>query len=182
MRFLIEVLQAVRGAAGRDFAVGVRMNGDDFTAGGIDLPAACEIAAKLQQSGLVDYLNVSGMTSLQFPGWIADISSPNAMFADLSGAIRKAAPGLPVCVVSRIGSPDVAERVVASGQADMVGMARALISDPEFPNKTLRGEVEDIRRCTYSTSHASWGIHRGGASAASIMWRSERKRCSGSAR
>ena len=161
MRFLIEVLQAVRSAAGRDFAVGVRMNGDDFTPGGIDLAAACEIAGRLRQSGLVDYLNVSGMTSLQYPGWIADISSPDAMFADLSGTIRKAAPGLPVCVVSRIGSPDVAERVIASGQADMVGMARALISDPEFPNKTLRGEAEDIRRCTYSNQSCIMGHSQG---------------------
>jgi 2,4-dienoyl-CoA reductase-like NADH-dependent reductase (Old Yellow Enzyme family)/thioredoxin reductase len=161
MRFLIETLQAVRGAAGKDFAVGVRMNGDDFTEGGIDLPAACEIAARLQQSGLVDYLNVSGMTSLQYPGWIADISSPDALFADLSAAIKKAAPGLPVCVVSRIGSPEVAERVIASDQADMVGMARALISDPEFPNKTLRGEAEDIRRCTYSNQSCIMGHSQG---------------------
>ena len=75
-----------------DFTVGARMNGDDFTPGGIDLTAACEIAGKLQRSGLVDYLNVSGMTSLQYPGWIADISSPDAMFADFVGRDQKPRP------------------------------------------------------------------------------------------
>jgi 2,4-dienoyl-CoA reductase-like NADH-dependent reductase (Old Yellow Enzyme family) len=161
MRFLMEALRAVRGAAGADFAVGVRLNGDDFTPGGIALPEACEIAARLQRSGLVDYINVSGMTSLQYPGWIADITAPDALFADLSGALKQAAPGLPACVVSRIGSPEVAERVVASGQADMIGMARALISDPEFPNKALRGDADDIRRCTYSNQSCIMGHSQG---------------------
>ncbi len=150
MRFLIEALEAIRKAAGSGFVVGVRMNGDDFTPGGIDLQQARQIAARLDRSGLVDYLNVSGMTSLHFPGWIADLTAPEATFATLSAAIKEAAPRLPVCVVSRIGSPETAERVLAQGQADMVGMARALIADPEFPNKALKGDPEDIRRCTYS--------------------------------
>jgi 2,4-dienoyl-CoA reductase-like NADH-dependent reductase (Old Yellow Enzyme family)/thioredoxin reductase len=161
MRFLLAVLDAVRRVGGGDFLIGVRMNADDFTPGGIDLAAACPIARKLKESGLVDYLNVSGMTSLQFPGWIADVNAPEALFADQAAAIRKEVPRLPVCVVSRIGSPEIAERVLAQGQADMVGMARALIADPEFPNKTLRGDSEGIRRCTFSNQSCIMGHAQG---------------------
>ncbi len=161
MRFLLETLAAIRKAAAPDFVVGVRMNGDDFSPAGIDLPIAREIAIALASSGLVDYLNVSGMTYMQFPGWIADMTAPEALFASLSGEIRAAVPGTPVCVVSRIGSPELAEELIAAGKADLIGMVRALISDPELPNKAMKGDVEDIRRCTYSNQSCLMGLQSG---------------------
>lgn len=150
MRFLLEAIASVRKAAGSDFVVGVRMNGDDFSAGGIDLPMAQQMAQSLVATGQVDYLNISGMTYLQFPAWIADMTAPPAMFAEQSAAIRASVPGTPVCVVSRIESPDLAEQLIRDGKTDFVGMVRALISDPELPNKARSGNLNDIRRCTYS--------------------------------
>ncbi len=161
MRFLLDSLTAVRRRVGRSLAVGVRLNADDRVLGGIDGGMAHEIAARLAATGDVDYLNVSGLTSGAYPGWIADMTAPEGHFAAGAAGLKRAAPGLAVCVASRIPSPEVAEAILASGQADLIGMARALISDPEWPNKALAGRVDDIRRCTYSNQACLMGLDQG---------------------
>jgi 2,4-dienoyl-CoA reductase-like NADH-dependent reductase (Old Yellow Enzyme family)/thioredoxin reductase len=160
MRFLLEALKAIRAAVGPDFLIGARINGTDGVPGGLELTDAIEIAARLRAEG-ISYLNVSGLTSLHYPGWIADITAPEAQFAPQAGAIREAVSGLPVCVSSRIATPEDAEAVLAAGQADFIGMARALISDPELPLKAARGDRKAIRICTYSNQSCIVGLDRG---------------------
>lgn len=160
MRFLLDALRAIRAAAGPDFLIGARINGTDGVPGGLTLADALAIAARLRAEG-IGYLNVSGLTSLHYPGWIADITAPEAQFAPQAGAIREAVPGLPVCVSSRIATPEDAEAVLAAGQADFIGMARALISDPELPLKAARGDRTGIRICTYSNQSCIVGLDRG---------------------
>ena len=70
----------------------------------------------------------------------------HAYVAPKAGTLR-AAVGLPVLVAGRINQPQIAEAVLAAGQADMCGMTRAMISDPEMPNKARDGRVDDIRAC-----------------------------------
>lgn len=161
MRFLLDSLAAIRRAVGAELAVGVRLNVEDGLAGGIDRAMAQAIAERLAASGLVDYLNLSGLTSASYPGWIGDMTAPEAQFAEGAAAIRKRVPGLPVCVASRIATPEQAERILADGQADMIGLARALISDPEWPNKARAGLGDDIRRCTYSNQSCLMGLDQG---------------------
>ncbi|RYF31871.1 MAG: FAD-dependent oxidoreductase [Comamonadaceae bacterium] len=161
MRFLSEIIVAIRARVGRGFVLGVRLNADDFEVGGVNLPMAIDIARALAATGQIDYLNVSGMTASLYPAWIADISAPEAQFATLAGQIRAAVPGMPVCVVSRIESAEQGEAVLVAGQADMVGMARPLISDPELPNKSKAGHSEDVRKCTYSNQACVMGLDRG---------------------
>ena len=160
MRFLLDTLRAIRKAAGDGFLIGVRMNGADGVVGGLEIADSVEIATRLRAEG-AHYLNVSGLTSLHYPGWIADITAPEAQFADDAGLIRAAVAGLPVCVSSRIATPEDAEAVLAAGQADFIGMARALISDPELPNKAARGDRVGIRVCTYSNQSCIVGLDRG---------------------
>ncbi|MBW3098187.1 FAD-dependent oxidoreductase [Pseudohoeflea coraliihabitans] len=160
MRFLSETLAAVRKAAGSDFLIGVRMNSVDDVPGGLQIEDSIEIATRLRDQG-ASYVNVSGLTSLHYPGWISDISAPEAQFASYAGQIREAAAGLPVCVSSRIATPEDAEAVLAAGQADFIGMARALISDPELPVKAERGDRAAIRICTYSNQTCIVGLDRG---------------------
>lgn len=157
MRFMVEALAAIRHETGPDFLVGLRMNGDDFVEGGFGIEEACKVAGQLADQQMVDYINVSGMTYLDYPGWIADATQPEATFAPQAAAIRAAGRGLPIAVVTRIGRPGKAEEIIASGAADMVGMARALISDPEFPKKAMAGDEDDIRYCTYSNQSCSMG-------------------------
>lgn len=160
MRFLLDALRAIRAAVGPDFLIGARINGADGVPGGLELADAVEIAARLRAEG-ISYLNVSGLTSLHYPGWIAGITAPAAQFAPEAGAIREAVSGLPVCVSSRIATPEEAEAVLAAGQADLIGMARALISDPELPRKAARGDRKAIRVCTYSNQSCIVGLDRG---------------------
>ncbi|MEO8935793.1 MAG: FAD-dependent oxidoreductase [Burkholderiaceae bacterium] len=161
LRFLSDIVDAIRHRVGRDFVVGVRLNADDDESGGIDLAAAIRVAQALHARGDVDYLNVSGMTASRYPGWIADIESPVALFATQAGAIRAAVDGLPVCVVSRVATAAEAEAVLAAGHADLVGMARALISDPELPNKARAGREDETRYCTFSNQACLQGLDRG---------------------
>ena len=161
MRFLVAIVDAIRARCGRDFVVGVRLNADDADVGGLGPDEAREVARRLAASGHVDYLNVSGMTASLYPGWIADIEAPTAHFAEGARAIRDSVNGLPVCVVSRVASAAEAEAILASGQADLVGMARALISDPELPKKAREGREDETRYCTYSNQACLQGLDRG---------------------
>jgi 2,4-dienoyl-CoA reductase-like NADH-dependent reductase (Old Yellow Enzyme family) len=161
MRFMLEVIVAIRSRTGPGFVVGVRLNTDDYEINGADVEMAQSIAVRLQMTGMVDYLNLSGMTASLYPAWIGDISAPEAQFASRAAAVRAAVPGMPTCVVSRIASAEQAEAILLSGQADMVGMARALISDPELPNKARTGRSADVRRCTYSNQSCLMGLDRG---------------------
>lgn len=161
MRFLLQVIAAIRHRTGTHFVVGVRINTDDYETNGVDTDMAQGIAMRLQETGMVDYLNLSGMTASLYPAWIGDISAPDAQFAGRAAIVRSAVPGMPTCVVSRIASAEQAEAILASGQADLVGMARALISDPELPNKARSGRSEDVRRCTYSNQACLMRLDRG---------------------
>ena len=160
MRFLRETLAAIRQATGPDFLIGARLNSVDDVPGGLTIEDSIEIAKLLHDDG-ISYVSVSGLTSLHYPGWISDITAPEAQFASYSGQIRGAVPGLPVCVSSRIATPEDAEMVLEAGQADFVGMARALISDPEWPMKAQRGDRAAIRLCTYSNQTCIVGLDRG---------------------
>jgi 2,4-dienoyl-CoA reductase-like NADH-dependent reductase (Old Yellow Enzyme family)/thioredoxin reductase len=149
LRFGIEVLQAVRDRVGRDFIVGIRMTGDDFTEGGLDGGTCQEIAGRLSELGLLDYFNVIGASPETYPGEAAavpDMSFPLGVYASLAAAIR-AAVNVPVIATGRINDPAVAERLLSEGQADLCVMNRALIADPDFPNKAKEGRLDDVRQC-----------------------------------
>jgi 2,4-dienoyl-CoA reductase-like NADH-dependent reductase (Old Yellow Enzyme family)/thioredoxin reductase len=149
MRFGVEVLRAVRDRVGADFIVGVRMTGDDFLEGGLDNAACQEIAGRLDELGLVDYFNIVGSSPETYRGEAAcvpDMSAPAALYCPLAATI-KAVVRVPVIAVGRINDPAVAERALAAGQADLCVMTRALIADPDLPEKARQGRLDDIRPC-----------------------------------
>ncbi len=147
MRFAFEVIAAVRRAVGRDFVVGMRLAADEFVPGGLTTEDTQEIARRLAATGELDYLSVSaGMGQTPFL-ITCDMNFPPASQAYLAGLIKQAVGSLPVFASQRINDPLLAERILAEGQADMVGMTRALICDPELPRKAKAGQLEDIRAC-----------------------------------
>jgi 2,4-dienoyl-CoA reductase-like NADH-dependent reductase (Old Yellow Enzyme family)/thioredoxin reductase len=149
MRFGVEVLRAVRERVGSDFIVGVRMTGDDFIEGGLHNRACQEIGGRLDELGLIDYFNIVGSSPETYTGEAAcvpDMSSPVALYCPLAATI-KAVVRVPVIAVGRINDPVIAERVLAEGQADLCVMTRALIADPDLPEKARQGRLDDIRPC-----------------------------------
>ena len=149
LRFTLELLTAVRTALGPEPILGIRIPGDEFEPGGLQLDEMKIVAAKLSASGLIDYLNIIAHTNFSHTGrnrhW-APTPAPHGLFIPLAAAIREVVD-IPVFGVARVTSPVHAEKIIAEKQADMVGMTRANICDPELVAKLLRGEAERIRPC-----------------------------------
>lgn len=146
MKFVNETLDAIRAACGKDYIVGLKLGADDYMPGGLTLDDTKLIAKKLTDAGKVDFIHVYGGTYATFPITAPPMGTPLAHLSHLAAGIKEAA-NVPVMTVSRINSPELAERLLEEGQADLIGMARAIISDPEFPNKARQGRLDDIRTC-----------------------------------
>ena len=159
--FLAEVAAAIRAATGPDFVMGLRISGDERDIEG--LTEAEVLAALTQFDGTFDYYNITAGTSAGL-GSAVNIAPPMAVahghLAPLAAAIR-AAVTTPVFVAGRINQPQDAERILASGAADMVGMTRALICDPEMPAKARDNRLDDIRACIACNQACIGHFHMG---------------------
>ena len=152
LRFSTEVLVAMREAIGeRPMAVGVRLSADELTPGGMTVEDCIEAVLHLQQARLVDFVSlVLGHSA--FPAastWIAPPPpTPTAAIGLPAAAVRAAIPReLPVLATTRVADLAAADRLVQDGVADLVGMTRALIADPELLTKTLGGRTEEVIAC-----------------------------------
>ena len=148
MRFGVEVVSAVREAVGDKVAVGLRLAGDDEQSHGPGLTAddCAEVAARYEELGLVDFLNVSvGIGGI---GMVRTNYSPHCFGVYAAHAIKKAVRETPVFTVHRILTPDEAETILANHEADGITLVRALIADPEWVNKAREGRADEVRRCT----------------------------------
>ena len=149
LRFVREIIESVRRSAGPEMVVGIRLSGDEKDHEALDAPEILEIATALTATGHLDYLNVTAGTSAGLAGSthiVPPMAYDTAYTAPLAAAV-KALVDVPVFVAGRINQPQIAETVLSSGQADMCGMTRALIADPEMPAKTIAGRLDDIRAC-----------------------------------
>ena len=148
-RFLRETLQAIREATGEEFIVGIRIAGEEYDPDGLRIEDAIEHCRALDSGGFVDYVNVCapgthglhGSTNIVPPMFVD--TGPTLPFAE---AIRHAV-SVPVLAAGRINQAQQAEHAVATGQADMIGMVRAFISDPDFAVKAGEDRPDDIRAC-----------------------------------
>jgi 2,4-dienoyl-CoA reductase-like NADH-dependent reductase (Old Yellow Enzyme family)/thioredoxin reductase len=144
IRFLMELLADIKAKAGRDYPVGIRINGNDFIKEGWTLDDTLRLAPLLEAAG-ADYLHVSagvyGSTELTIPS----VYAPQGCFVHLAEAVKQVV-SIPVVAVGRIKHADMADRIIAEGRADAVAMGRALLADPELPNKA-RANGAAIRPC-----------------------------------
>ena len=148
-RFCLEVVSAVRDAVGSDGIVGLRIPGDELVEGGLGLEEMKAVARLVESDGKVDYLNVIAGTNmdrlLRAEHWPPTPAS-HGLFVHLAAGIRSAVE-LPVFTVGRITDPVQAERILAVGEADMVGMTRAHVADPDLIAKLRDDRLDDIRPC-----------------------------------
>ncbi|MBI1179353.1 MAG: NAD(P)-binding protein [Alphaproteobacteria bacterium] len=144
MRFLLEVIAAVRAEVGNDIAVGVRLPNEDYVPGGLTAEENAAIAQAIDP--LVDYVSLHMGAYWRFHKLIAPADDPLGVEMVPNRKITKMVQS-PTIVVGRIMTMDHASSIVASGEADMVSMVRALIADPELVNKARRLEEHKIRPC-----------------------------------
>lgn len=146
MRAPLLFIQAVRKAVGDDFTLGIRMCADEMIPGGLDLAQVQEICALFEGSGLIDFMDLSIATFYNLYLVEGSMHTPLGYTIPLAAGVREKLK-IPVFCTGRINDPVLAEKVLASGQADMIGMCRALICDPFLPKKAEEGRLEDIRYC-----------------------------------
>jgi 2,4-dienoyl-CoA reductase-like NADH-dependent reductase (Old Yellow Enzyme family) len=161
VRFVEEITTQIRDRCGADFIVGLKMPADEGVEGGIDADEAERITQRLVTLGRLDYLAYGqGNFSPSLENHVPDMHFPEAPFIDLHRRMRNAADGIPVMALGRIGTPELADKVVAEGYGDLVGMCRALISDADFAIKARDGHIADIRPCIFD--NWCWGeVHAG---------------------
>ncbi len=145
VRFVREVLTAVRAATGRAFPIELRMSGSELFEGGYDIEEGCHIAQALED--IVDIIHVSA-GSYQF-GF--SITHPS-MFRDHGCNVHlaeriKQCVSVPVATIGGLSDPAQMEGIIASDKADIVAMARGLLADPELPNKVMANRGEEVVRC-----------------------------------
>jgi 2,4-dienoyl-CoA reductase-like NADH-dependent reductase (Old Yellow Enzyme family) len=146
MRFVLEVIKAVRAEIGRDFTLGIRLCGDELIPAGLTLDDVLEIARHLEATGELDFINTSIGEFHNLYMVEGSMHTPPGYQLFVSAGIRQVVK-LPVFCTGRIKDPVQAERILREGLADMVDVVRGQICDPAFTRKAREGRTEAIRLC-----------------------------------
>lgn len=145
LSMLIEVLKAVREAVGPRFPIEFRMSGSELFEGGYDLEEGCRIAQQIEP--YIDLLHVSAGTYQRgFGDTHPSMFKEHGCNVYLAAEIKKHVK-VPVATIGGLNDPAQMEEIIASGKADIVYMARALLADPFLPNKVMANRGDEIVRC-----------------------------------
>lgn len=150
IKFPVIIIQKIRRLLGNKFPILFRMNAAEFFEGGLTL-ADSKIYAKILADATVDMLHVTAGSGYSVDKHIEPMSYPQAWKAYLSAEIKKEV-AIPVAVVGTIREPEVAEEIIAAGKTDFVALGRALIADPYWVSKSMRGQA--VNRCISCNSCA----------------------------
>lgn len=168
MKLPIEVYQGVRNLVGENFPLGIRINGEDFIVEGNTLSQSAVIARKFAQLG-ADYISVSAGSLFEDAATPPEGSPPDPMSGysghrmspwfwwpdgthvylaeGIRNALREAGFDTPVVTAGKIREPKHAEQILEQNKADIIGLCRALLTDPDWPAKALEGREKEIVRC-----------------------------------
>ncbi len=144
MHFPLEVVRRARAEVGPDFILIFRISAMDMLQGGLAWEEVVNLAKGLEAEG-VDVISTHFCWHESFVPTIATMV-PRAAFTSVTGRLRKEL-GIPLITSNRINMPQVAEDVLARGDADLVSMARPMLADPELVNKALEGREDEINTC-----------------------------------
>jgi len=143
-RFPIEIVRRVREAVGPDFIIIYRLSALDLVDGGSDWDEVVRLGQAVAAAGATIVNTGIGWHEARIPT-IATLV-PRAAFAWVTARLRQALP-VPVVATNRINTPEVAEGILARGEADMVSLARPFLADPEFVRKAAEGRADEINTC-----------------------------------
>lgn len=161
LRFIDEIIKAVRSRTSDEFIVGMRISAGEFDPEGLTEDESREAAELLQDR--LDYVHLVAGTSASLGGAIhivPPMAIEPAYLAKQAGQY-KSKISIPLFVTGRINAPQEAELILARGQADFCGMTRALICDPDMPNKIYEDKTDDIRACIACNQACIGHFHKG---------------------
>lgn len=162
-RQLRDLIHAVRAACGGDFIIGLKLPGDDGVPGSIDLDEAERITGRIAQDGLVDFFCfVQGAHGASLALHLPDTHGPRAPYLPMIKRLRSATNGISVIAIGLLTDPNEAEEVIANETAELVGLGRALVTDPAWPKKAQEAREADIRYCV--SCNNCWGVITAGHS------------------
>ncbi|KPA16418.1 flavin oxidoreductase / NADH oxidase family protein [Candidatus Magnetomorum sp. HK-1] len=144
-RFLFEIIENIQKKTGKDFPIGLRINGNDYIKNGWQLQDTVRIAPLLEKAGIA-YLHVSGGVYGSTELTIPSMYTPHGCFVHLADEVKKHV-SIPVITVGRIKYPEHAEKILQEGKADMIALGRSVLADPYYPQKAKNGEFNTIRPC-----------------------------------
>ena len=144
MQLPVEIVSRVREAVGRDFIIIYRLSMLDLIPDGQSWNEVVTLAKAIEHAGATIINTGIGWHEARVPTIATSV--PRAAFAWVTRKL-KGEVGIPLCTTNRINMPDVAEQILADGDADLVSMARPLLADPEFVNKAAAGRAAEINTC-----------------------------------
>lgn len=159
MRFLVEIVRRIKKVLGPGFPVIVEYGLTHYLEGGREIEEGLEIARRLQAAG-VDALSVDAGASETIHWMIPSEFQPPGCSVPLAEMVKKAVT-IPVIVSGKLGYPDLAEEILRDGKSDFIALGRALLADPEWPNKVKDGRAEEIRPCIGCFEGCRRRIHEG---------------------
>ncbi len=156
MCFLRETIDAVRSTCGEEFIIALKLPAEDGDKTGVNLVDAAYITQSLAKPETVDIVSFAWGAQNHALHWhVPDAHAPRAPYAEKIAHLRTFANGVPVMALGRIVDPNEAEAVLAADQADLIGLGRALIADPDWPTKAFSGRGHAIRACV--SCNTCWG-------------------------
>ncbi len=145
MRLPLEIYRMIRNECGSDFLITCRISGDEFVPGGRTIEETKQIASAFAKEGF-DAMHITAGVYESTEYIMQPMYVPSGFLVDFAAEV-KSVVDIPVITVGRINDPDMAEKIIQSGKADMVSMGRASLADPDLPNKYMDGDLADIRQC-----------------------------------
>lgn len=145
LKLTLEVIAEVRKVCGDDFIIDVRISGDEYSDGGLNINDMTYVSKQLEQAG-VDMLHVSGGNTVKKGSSMPAPGSKQGSHTHLSEYIKRQV-NIPVATVGRITEAWIADEIIANGLADACMIGRANLCDPEFANKSYEGRVDEIKPC-----------------------------------
>ena len=145
MRFPLEIIARIRHKCGRDFPIGIRYSGVEWVPGGRELDETVR-AAKLFEEHGVAFVDISAGI-FEAPAAVMDpMYYPQGWNTYTAEEVKKHVH-IPVITSHTLRDPGYCERILAEGKADLVGLSRQMIADPQWANKAYAGQTQEIRKC-----------------------------------
>jgi 2,4-dienoyl-CoA reductase (NADPH2) len=144
MRIAVEIVKAIRKTVGEKFIISFRLSMLDLVHNGNTMAEVITVAQALEQAGITLLNTGIGWHEARIPTIVTSV--PRAAFADITAEVKKHV-SVPVIASNRINMPQTAEAILAEGKADLIQMARPLLADPEWVNKTATNRIDEINTC-----------------------------------